>query len=239
MSSTNRGEASTENWETPWWVVRRLIEEVWLPPGRWIEPCAGNGRIIQAIEEDRPGQFEWCAVETREECIPDLKALGAHTYCDDFLTWNSRAAAKKMGCKVTNERYFDVAITNPPFSKALDVISKCLTIATFVVVLQRSNWTGGGSNNGKNDFLRGCMANVYPLPDRIHFLQNGTFPRHPVGHKLQGRLMPGDSIEYSWYVWGPPDVRFQESGIIRNLQSTSLEERTTMELLPYPGYIET
>ena len=241
MSSTNRDPSiHSENYETPWWAVNRLLEEVYFPPGLWLEPCAGNGRIIQAVNADRPGQIQWCAVEPRHECGPSLaQQEGILKIChEDFLTWNARKVAEKLGVRVQSQRYFDAIITNPPFSKALDILSKCLTIATFVAILQRINWLGGGSNNGKNDFLRGCMPNVYPVPDRIHYLQNGEFPRYPPGHKLAGRLMPGDSIEYCWYVWGPPDVRFQESGIIRNLLSTPVEERTTMELLPYPGYIE-
>lgn len=234
MSSTNRGEHSTENWETPHWAVRRVLEEVSLPGGLWVEPCAGNGRIIQAVEEMRPRRCKWHAVEKREECAPQLRNLGIPLvmYCPhEFLKeWNARALAKKYGVDYSNgQHYLDVAITNPPFSIAVDVTYKCMAIADHVLILQRSNWTGGGSNNGKNDFFRMMPPDIFPVPDRIKFLINGEYPRYPEGtinkrgEDLSGTLMPGDSIEYSWYYWGPD--RMREYGRYRNLASTSLEER--------------
>lgn len=246
MSATHRtkeDKAAGELWETPRWTVRRLLEEVYLPPGLWLEPGAGNGRIIQAVEEDRPGQIIWHAVEAREECIPVLTELGRHTlgltaYRDDFLTWNARKAAKAEGKDVALERYYDVAILNPPFSKSLEFLSKCLALADHVFMLQRRNWVGGGTNTGKNDLLRGCMPNELNLPDRIKFLLNGIFPRYPADYKdvkLRGRQMPGDSIEYCWYYWPPPPERFRSRGTTCNLMATALEERTELELLPIPA----
>lgn len=238
VSSTNRGENSTENWETPKWCVRRLVEEIWLPPGEWLEPMAGNGRIIQAINDDRPGAFRWTACELRVACLPELKKqsgiIDLSCPIDFIKTWSPH---KHQGKTVENPRisFFDVGITNPAFSVSMQALSKMLSICEHVVMLQRLNWLGSGTNNGKNDFLRGCMPDVYMLPDRVKFLLDGKFPRHPPGTKdgngrdIGGRLMSGDSIEYAWYVWGPKATRFREKGIIRNLAETSLEERTTME----------
>jgi hypothetical protein len=237
MSSTHRNKEEKtlgETYETPHWVVRRLVEEIFLPVGLWVEPCAGNGRIIQAVEQDRPRQIAWHAVENRKECAANLRSLGVKMmmYCPvDFLTeWNARAVAKKLGRDVTSgQRYFDVCITNPPFSKALEVANRCLAIADHVALLQRSNWTGGGSNNGKNDFFRAMPPDLFPVPDRIKFMINGEYPRHPEGavnkkgEDISGRLMSGDSIEYTWFVWGPERVR--EFGRYKNLASTPLEER--------------
>jgi hypothetical protein len=44
MSSTNRGAARepADNYPTPSWCVRRLLEAVELPPGRWLEPACGE-----------------------------------------------------------------------------------------------------------------------------------------------------------------------------------------------------
>jgi hypothetical protein len=242
MSSTNRGESSSEVWETPWWAVRRLLEELYLPVGRWLEPCAGNGRIIQAVEEDRPGQIIWTAVESRVECKANLVQLAGQVACpEDFLNWDARQAARIAGADVTQERYFDVAITNPPFTKTMEVLSKLLVIADHVLILQKNTWLGGGANNGKNDFLRSSPPDMLSLPDRIRFLQNGVFPRYPADYakvKLRGRQMPGDSIEYSWYYFPPVPLRFRDYGLRQNLLTTDVEERTSLELLPYPGYIE-
>lgn len=241
MSSTNRSESSSENWETPFWTVRRLLEEIWLPPGEWIEPCAGNGRIIQAVNDDRPGAFRWTACELRKECEPALKKQKGlvHLSCPvDFVKGFAAVAHKGKHPSVADPRvsFFDVAITNPPFSQSMEILQRCLVLCEYVVMLQRANWVGSGANNGKNDFLRGCMPDIYNIPDRVKFLINGKFPRHPEGAKsrdgkvdLSGQLMSGDSIEYCWYVWGPKATRMREYGQVRNLRCTSKEERTKQE----------
>lgn len=245
MTSTNRNPAiHHENYETPRWVVRRLLEEVWLPPGHWIEPCAGNGRIIRAVCEDRPGCISFTAVELRKECLPQLLLAGPQLletgrrkndprliHCPrDFVKGFAPHEHRKLS---EGSSYFDVAITNPPFSKSFEVLSKCLVIAEYVVMLQRTDWLGGGSNNGKNEFLRNFPPDVYPLPDRIKFMVNGEFPRYPMDFEkveLRGKPMPGDSSDYSWFVWGPKAERHRTHGLTRNLASTTLEERTTLEL---------
>lgn len=224
MSSTNRSENkdSKEWWETPHWAVRRLLEELYLPTGLWLEPCAGNGRIIQAVNEDRPGAIEWCAVEVRKECKATLSKLDyTNVFCpQDFFEWNTRTVAEKLGRDVTNKKYFDVAILNPPFSMALEFVSRLLVLADHVVMLQRVNWVGSGTNNGKNDFLRKSMPDTYNVPNRIKFMIDGVYPRDEAG-----KLMPGDSIEYCWYHWGPGEARFRTRGLAMNLRETSLEER--------------
>lgn len=240
VSSTNRGESSSEDWETPLWCVRRLLEEVWLPPGEWLEPAAGNGRIIRAVNEDRPGAMRWTAVELRSACAVELKKQEGlvHVACPtdfikDFSPFNRQG--KKLAVANARQSFFDVAILNPPFSKSMEILSKCLAVAEYVAMLQRMNWLGSGTNNGKNDFLRGCAPDVFPLPNRVKFLLNGKFPRHPEGTKdgkgnnIGGHLMSGDSIEYAWYVWGPKETRMRERGDFRMLAETSTEERTTLE----------
>jgi 16S rRNA G966 N2-methylase RsmD len=231
MSATNRGKKKAadeteenkdrDNYETPRWTVRRLFEELYLPNGRWLEPCAGSGRIIEAIDEDRQGAIEMYAVEKRAECKPYLEVQrNCHIYCpEDFLTWNIRDVFKKG----TNP-YFDVSFTNPPFSIAFEILSKMLTLSQHVVILQRLNWLGSGVRNEKNEFLRNCMPDVYVIPNRVQFLLNGEFPKHEEG-KHAGHKKSGDSIEYAFFHWGPVDVRFRPKGEIRNLRATELEER--------------
>jgi hypothetical protein len=236
MSSTRNAETYTSNWETPRWAVRRLIEAENLPAGWWLEPGAGNGRIIQAMEEDRPGAYNFIAVELRPECKPALSQITCikQLYCGmDFLTWNARDAWSKIKERPVTEKgsYFTGAILNPAFPITLETLHKCLTICDEVHLLQRLNWLGGGENDGKNEFLQNFMPNVSVLPNRIQFMIDGEFPRYPEGavdskgRSIAGRKMPGDSIEYAWYSWGQKPLRFQEYGRIRTLGITSLEER--------------
>lgn len=64
MSSTKRGTKRVEldQYPTPKWCVHRLLEAVDLPAGRWLEPCAGAGNIINAVSEVR-SDVKWDAWE--------------------------------------------------------------------------------------------------------------------------------------------------------------------------------
>lgn len=239
MSSTNRGEGSTELWETPYWTVRRLLEEVYLPSGEWLEPMAGNGRIIRAVQEDRGPNARFTACELRKECAPWLRQLKPATLrCpEDFiLDFSPDQHRGKRPAEVDPRvSMYDVGIANPAFSLALETVNKMLVCCEHVAVLQRLNWMGSGVNNGKHEFFRNFHPDVYLLPDRVKFLLNGVFPRHPPGttdgkgRSIAGHLMSGDSIEYAWYVWGPKQYRQRSMGNITQLAVTREEERLKME----------
>ena len=239
MSSTNRGEGSSENWETPFWTVRRLLEQVNLPKGEWLEPMAGTGRLIHAVNRDLPG-VHWTACELRGECAPHLKKIAnvQTAQCPvDFI--HDFSPDKHRGRRPTEADPFismyDVGIANPAFSLTFDCLSKMLVCCENVAILQRANWLGSGVNNGKHNFLRSFHPDVYMLPDRVKFLLNGKFPRHPPGTKdkqgknIGGHIMSGDSIEYCWYVWGPKETRQRLKGEIMQLDVTTKEERIMLE----------
>lgn len=237
MSSTNRGEESSENWETPFWCVRRLIEEVYLPAGEWLEPMAGTGRLIQGVNRDLP-DIRWTACELRGECAPRLKKLVKNAQCPvDFIKDFSpdKHRGKQLAVADPYLSMYDVGIANPAFSLTFDCLSKMLVCCEHVAILQRANWLGSGVNNGKHEFLRNFHPDVYMLPDRVKFLLNGKFPRHPPGTKdrdgkdIGGQLMSGDSIEYCWYVWGPKETRQRLKGNIMQLAATPKLERTEFE----------
>lgn len=239
MSSTNRSSEDTnENYETPFWCVRRLLEEVDLPAGAWLEPMAGTGRLIQAVNRDLPG-INWTACELRGECAPRLKKLPDTTvqcpvdFIKDFSPHKHRGKKPKDVDPLVS--MYDVGIANPAFSLTFATLSKMLVCCEHVALLQRANWLGSGVNNGKYEFLKSFHPDVYMLPDRVKFLINGKFPRHPPGARdrqgndIGGQLMSGDSIEYAWFVWGPKPYRQRSMGNITQLAATSKEERTKLE----------
>lgn len=221
MSSTRNAEGYSSLYQTPLWATRLLLEEVYLQPGAWLEPMAGDGHIIRALYEDRPDAYQVTAVECRKECIPFLREIPnvAHVHEADFLTWDARAyrGAAEL---CSNTSYFTGSIMNPAFEHTMETLSKCLAICDQVYMLQRINWLGSGANNGKNDFFRACMPNVYAIPDRVRFFLNGAPPRDE-----NGKLMSGDSIEYAWFHWGPKESRMRSRGEICTLRHAGLEER--------------
>lgn len=204
MSATNRGgkRQPQDLYETPTWCVTRLLDRVWLPPGHWIEPAAGRGAIMRAVEEHpryrafRPFEprVRWEAVEINDAFEHDLEpyagtalSIGASFLDEGF----------PAGCK-------DVLITNPPFSLALDFVRAALPIAPWVVMLLRLNFIASRARAGV--FSRE-MPDVYVLPNRPSFTGGGS-----------------DATEYAWFVWTPD--RGRRSGRVEVLAETPVNERT-------------
>ena len=130
MSSTNRGgkRSPADDYPTPAWCVHRLLDACELPAGRWLEPCAGEGALIAAVDAHRTGQ-SWTAVELREDCGSALRERGIDVHIGDFRTMRAPASAR-----------FDVAITNPPYSCAQDIVDRARELADVVVMLLRLNF---------------------------------------------------------------------------------------------------
>ena len=175
MSSTNRGQrggGGDDFFVTPAWSVHRLLEE-WRPIGDLIvEPSAGNGAIIRAVNQRMPG-VSWLAVEKREEERGALVAANATVAITDFLsddTLHSRDVFSVIG--------------NPPFLYAMEFIerAKRLYPSASIAFLLRLNFAAGGK---RARFMRETKPSVYVLPNRPSFQPNGKT----------------DSIEYAWFVW--------------------------------------
>lgn len=184
MSSTNRGGERREDdvYITPAWAVRALLADVEISGGWWLEPCAGDGAIIQAVATCRT-DVEWSAFELRSECGPALLesprthgVVVGYDFLADFVPG----------------RHYDAIVTNPPYSLAEEFIRACLPLADVVVMLLRLNFLGSMKRAA---FLREYAPSVYVLPKRPSFVGGKT-----------------DSCEYAWFVWrkywaGSPEVR--------------------------------
>jgi len=207
MSSTNRGGQRTpaDNYPTPTWCVRRLLEEKRMQAAlswqardaNWCEPCAGDGAIIRAANEVY-SSIKWTAMEIRPECQTDLHSLGK-TFCpQDFLQTSFDFEF------LPSTRIYDVIITNPPFSLAMEFLKQCLELerplAWHVIFLLRLNFLASAQ---RNEFLRKHIPDVYVLPNRPSFDKKGT-----------------DSIEYAWF-----HFHKYAAGALIVLPVTSLEER--------------
>jgi len=191
MSSTGRGgkRSAADYYPTPEWCVRRLLE-VFDPPGsKWLEPCAGDGAIVRAAAELRP-DVHWCAVELRD-CARDCGTANVDWFVADYLK-----------CTSLTQRQ-DVAITNPPFSLAMDFWRKLREEANTIILLQRLSWI---APSVRSSVFRQDMPSVYVLPNRPSFVGGGTT----------------DSTEYAWFVWSPEK---STTGFLSVLEETPLRER--------------
>jgi hypothetical protein len=204
MSATGRGSERVhlDGYPTPGWCVRRLLEAVHLPAGRWLDPCAGDGEIIRAARNHEPHKpVQWTAVEIHSSAkrIAALdRVVGEARIFADFLRWDPRLTAP-----------FDVCLSNPPYSLAEEFIEHSLQLAEQVVFLLRVNFL---SSEGRAERMRIWKPDVFILPNRPSFVV-------PHG-KRKGAT---DSTEYAWFRFrANPRLRV---GMVRILASTTREER--------------
>lgn len=210
MSSKGRKPTDAppnENFPTESWVVKALLNELSLPmvDKLWLEPCAGEGAILNAVhdwvgEQDEGLPPAWDCVEIRKEGAEYLRRMRDNRTCPvtidnvyeaDYLTW----------IPGNMPSYHDVVITNPPFSIALEVIQKSFQIApqAHVIMLQRLNFLG---SKKQAPFWWKYPPDLYVLGmNRPSFKADGST----------------DSIEYSWFHW-PPGNRERSKGTIQVLR---------------------
>lgn len=201
MSSTGRGPrlgGDDDFYVTPAWAVHRLLEAVDLPGGTWVEPAAGNGAIVRAVDayhtrNTSPRRVNWHAWEIREEESAALLETRATFRIADFL-----AHADEPVVDVT------VCIGNPPYSLAQEFIEKARAQFPNAIVcfLLRLNFVG---SEKRAAFMRANPPDIATLPNRPSFTGG-----------------PTDSIEYGWFMWRPGA---RSVGTFRVLGLTSLEAR--------------
>jgi len=117
-----------------------------------LEPCEGDGRITRFLQE-KGVQTEGFDLQTGT----------------DYLTSEP-------------EEIYDLILTNPPYSLALEFLDKALQDAETVIMLLRINFLG--SQKRYEWFKNHEPSSMYVLSKRPSFTGSGT-----------------DSTEYAWVVW--------------------------------------
>lgn len=193
MSATNRSDVrvDADNYATPAWCVHRLLDRVELPRGDWLDPCAGEGAIIKACDAWGVHAVRWRAFELRQECRPLLSAV---TMASRYVNW--------LGMKPRTPR-FDVILTNPPYSLAMEFVEQSIRHARTVAMLLRLNFV---ASHRRHAFFSKLMPDVYVLPNRPSFTGGGT-----------------DATEYAWFVWR--EAANRRRGRIEVLDDTPIEVR--------------
>lgn len=202
MSSTRRRKKNSEsnaNFPTPRWAVKRFLEK-WELLRRidlklWLEPCAGDGTIIDTLNNYYSQDIVWTAIDIRDT-TPALQSIG--------LGSNEIIISDFFECSQLDGRLFDVAIFNPPFHLTIDFIMHCRTIARYIAVFQSLNFLG---SSDRNPWLIADIPDVYVIPDRVSHTGDGNT----------------DSVYSAWYVWDSKKHSTPRS--LQILPCTSLSER--------------
>ena len=212
MWSTNRGgqRSESDNYPTPPWVVHRFVEWSLPTDGIWVEPCAGEGAIIQACAEKGIAPY-WLANELRSESETFLKRLNQ-------TGRNQIADALDPATPWPSGRDVTVVVTNPPYNIAWELLHVMLRLfpMAHIALLLRVNFY---ASKKRHQFMSTYAPDIHVLPNRP-------------GFKRPGRT---DSPEYGWFHWGP-SPRARTHGLHELLDLTSLEERKRVPPAPiiYP-----
>lgn len=209
MTRTRRGAETRgdANYPTPDWAIRRFLEEwpdLHTVGSKWIEPCAGDGVIVDVVNEFR-SDIDWTVVEKRptHTALRNIGLKSSQIWIGDFFNLYPEPDPCLPG-KTPPEKPFDVAILNPAFYLTMPFIHRLLHYAKVLVVMQRVNFCG---STERNEWVRSNVPDLYMIPNRVSF--TGT-----------GRT---DAIEHGWHVWGPhPNVGVGE---YRILKDTPIDER--------------
>jgi hypothetical protein len=167
-----------------------LSDQVVLPGGVWIEPCAGTGRIITTVNRLRKN-IDWiiCELNARFDAHLRLVARAGRDLLRPYGDFVHSPWPHPMA---------DVLIMNPPFSLTMQFVEAAFKRARLVACLQRKNWFG---SVGRSTWLQQHCPDDYTLPWRPSFRNDGKT----------------DNCEYSWFVWPPEAIRGRRSGKVSML----------------------
>lgn len=179
MSSTNRSDSRdyhiSDYYITPIEVIKEFLNKFIELEGKYVfklvlDPCAGGDAqhpmSYPKALEDFGIKGNIVTVDIREDSLAELKS--------DYLNLD----VKQQG--------FNVIITNPPFSHALEIIEKALDDIVdngYVIMLLRLNFLG--SKKRKPFWEANPPKYIFVHSKRISFFGNSNT----------------DSIEYAHFVW--------------------------------------
>jgi hypothetical protein len=194
VSSAGRGPrlgGPDDFYVTPSWCVDRLLERFSPRKGWMLEPAAGTGAIIAAVNAVI-GDQTWMAVECRATAAPACRDVGANPVIADFLTWVPPAHVMENVTTV---------ITNPPFALCEEFIRQAYGIfaAADLAFLVRLGFLA--SEKRVKLWRDVGMPDVLVLPNRPSFVESGAT----------------DSADYCWILL-PAEPR--EQGTFEVLEST-------------------
>lgn len=147
-----------DDFQTDLWVVQAILP--YLPiygVRRVVEPCAGLGNILNAVEKRWNGA-ELAGYEIQEKYIGKHPRVRHVDGLDPGLSWGKP----------------DLIITNPPYKKAMEFVIRAfeeIMPGGTIAFLLRLGWL---CSLGRSDFHLAQPADIYALAKRPSFTGGGT-----------------------------------------------------------------
>lgn len=143
---------------------------------RVLDVGAGRGSIGRTIMETTGATIDSIEIRSDEENI--LSAHSDHVWITDYMNWTPPQGYTP-----------DIIISNPPFSKAVEVVEKSFALYPKcpLILLQRLDWMG--SKKRSSFFNSNPVQALWILSQRPCFLSHST---------------QRDVWTYAWYWWNIP-----------------------------------
>lgn len=192
MSATNRRGSADRlgRYDTPPWATHLILDVLSedLPGGIWLEPCAGCGSIIEAVEEHPIGDriYSWDAYDI--EPRGPLGEAGLIRPADFLKLYD------------LNPTSYNCCPTNPPFPLAFDFAWRLQQSCDVVMLLLRLNWYEGAYEKQpeRGEWLDEHSPDIFVFQNRPVFTRDGQRLVNDKGEVKKGT----DATAYAWFVWG-------------------------------------
>lgn len=209
MSSTNRGSkrSDKDQYQTPEWAVEAIMKEISFARClNILDAGAGFGVISKVFVEQHHHMVNTIdAIEIDEKYRNSLLDLTmfdrtrfTNIIIDDFLEYDFGELHNPTNNGFLNwPYYYDVVISNPPFTLAVEFILKSMGIAPLLIFLLPLSFV---SSKKRREFLDRHPPEINVLSKRPSFTGKGT-----------------DSVDYGWFIWRAPVLHYNRSnpGFIR------------------------
>jgi hypothetical protein len=172
-----------EQYLTPKYAVKCLLDVLGpIPHGVILDPCCGNGRILEEIKDSYPER--------------ESQLIGSDIDSEILQACNVGIVSKLPFEEQTTQAV--LTVTNPPFSLALELAEHAL----------KHNTNGSGKlalllrlafleSKKRVDFNRNHPCDIFVFPKRLVF---DVFVDGKVIHR---KSSDADKWAYAWFVWGP------------------------------------